>query len=146
MDKAISSLRFMQRMERLATQVYKKQIRRFGEHEIADRLKAAAANEQEHADTLTKRIEELKGTPSRMGIFFQIAGTVLGFKTTLLSKVLLIKIDIWIEKRAVEDYGKFLQKVEFGETSVTLINKIVEDEKRHIETWEDSIKLLKGEP
>jgi rubrerythrin len=44
----------MQRMERFAVQVYRKQIRAFRRLEIADKLKDAAANEQEHADALTK--------------------------------------------------------------------------------------------
>ncbi|MFC1905099.1 ferritin-like domain-containing protein [Chloroflexota bacterium] len=144
MDKVIISLKFMQNMERFATKVYKKQIRAFIGHEIADRLKVAANNEQEHVDILTKRIEELKGTQPKMGIFFHIAGAIFGIKTTLLGKVLLLKTDIWIEKRAVQDYGKFLQKIDFDEATITIINNIIQDEKRHIETWEDSIKITKG--
>lgn len=143
MSKVVSSLSFMQRMERLATQVYRTQVRTFREHEIGDRFRAAAVNEQEHADTLRQRIEQLNGTPSKTGIFFQMAGTVLGFTIILLGKVRLLKTDIWIEQRAVKDYGNFLQKVDFDETSVALINKIVGDEKRHIETWEKSIRTLK---
>ena len=145
MSRAVSSLRVMQRMERLATQLYQTQIRAFGEHEIADRLKVAAANEQEHVDTLTERIEELGGTPSRTGIFYQMAGAVLGFATILSGKVFLLKVNLFIERRAVIDYNDFLQKVDFDEKSVALINKIVGDEKRHIETWDNSIQLLKGQ-
>lgn len=146
MDEVVSSLRVMQRMERLATQLYRMQIRAFREQEIANRLKAAAANEQEHADTLRERIEELKGTPPRTAIFYQMAGALLGFTTTLLGKVFLLKTDTWIEKRAVKDYGDFLQKVDFDEKSVALINKIIEDEKRHVETWDNYIQILKGQP
>jgi rubrerythrin len=92
----------MQRMERFAVQVYRKQIRAFRRLEIADKLKDAAANEQEHADALTK------------------------------------------EKHAVSDYGNFLQKVDFDEKSVALINRIVVDEEKHIETWNNSLKILKS--
>jgi len=144
MGEAISSLRVMQRMERLATQVYRTQIRAFRGHEIAERLKIAAENEQEHADTLAKLIKELRGNTSKIGIFYQVAGTILGFITTLLGKVFLLKADLFIERRAVRDYGNFLQKVDFDEKSVALINKIVGDEKRHIETLDNSIQLLKG--
>ena len=144
MGKAISSLRVMHRMERLATQLYRTQIHAFRGHEIADSLGAAAANEQEHVDTLTKRIVELGESTSREGIFYQMAGTLLGFTTILLGKVFLLKVDLFIERRAVRDYGNFLQKGSFDEKSVALINKIVEDEKRHIETWDNSIQLLKG--
>ena len=83
MDEDVSSLRFMQRMERFAVQIYRKQIRAFRGHEIADRLREAAANEQEHADALTERIVELGGTLSRTDIVYQIAGALLGFITAL---------------------------------------------------------------
>ncbi len=73
-----------------------------------------------------------------------MAGTLLGFATILLGKVFLLKVDLFIERRAVRDYGNFLRKVDFDEKSVALINKIVGDEKRHIETWNNSIKILKG--
>jgi len=144
MSQVVTSLRVMQRMERLATQLYRTQLQAFRGHEIADRLRAAAANEQEHVDTLTERIEELGRTPSRAGIFYQMAGTLLGFATTLLGKVFLLKVDLFIERRAVRDYGAFLQNVGFDEKSVALITKIVADEKKHIETWDNSIQILKG--
>jgi len=144
MGGAISSLRVMQRMERLATQLYRTQIQAFRGHEIADILGAAAANEQEHVDILTKRIVELGGSTSKEGIFYQMAGTFLGFTTILLGKVFLLKVDLFIERRAVRDYGDFLQKVVFDEKSVTLIKKILEDEKRHVKMWDNSIQLLKG--
>jgi len=130
-------------MERLATKAYQTQVRAFTGSEIADRLKAATSNEQEHIDLLTKRLKELKSAPSKIGILFHMAGVILGIKSTLLGKVLLLKIDVWIEKKAVQDYGRFLQKVHFDEATVTLINNIIQDEKRHIETWEDSIKIVK---
>ncbi|MFQ5996303.1 MAG: ferritin-like domain-containing protein [Dehalococcoidales bacterium] len=145
MSKILSSLRLMQRMERFATQVYRNQTRAFGEHDIADKLQRASDNEKEHADTLSKRLHELKGAPSKTGILFDIAGAILGFKTTLISKVFLLKTDIWIEKRAVRDYSDFLQKVDFDEETKALLSRIIEDEKKHIETWNSSIKVLKSD-
>lgn len=145
MSKILSSLRLMQRMERFATQVYRNQTRAFGEHDIADKLQSASDNEKEHADTLSKRLHELKGAPSKTGILFDIAGAILGFKTTLISKVFLLKTDIWIEKRAVRDYSDFLQKVDFDEETKALLSRIIEDEKKHIETWNSSIKVLKSD-
>jgi bacterioferritin len=100
-------------------------------------------NEQEHVDDLRARIGELGGTASWQGFFFQMAGKVLGFTTTLLGKMLLLKIDVWIEKRAVRDYGNFLQKVDFDERSRVLIEKNIKDEKIHIIRWEESIGILK---
>jgi demethoxyubiquinone hydroxylase (CLK1/Coq7/Cat5 family) len=98
----------MQRMERFAVQVYRKQIWAFRRLEIADKLKDAAANEQEHADALNKRIVELGGSLSRTGIVYQIAGILLGYITVFSGKVCLLKVDLFIEKHAVRDYGNFL--------------------------------------
>ena len=46
MSSAISSLKMMYNMERLATALYKAQTRAFHEKEMLNRLTAAAANEQ----------------------------------------------------------------------------------------------------
>ena len=144
MKSVIGSLKVMQRMERLATALYRAQVQAFREEKIIERLRAATTNEQEHAETLKERIKKLGGTPSGTGIFFQVAGTILGFFTTLCGKNFLLKTDIWIEEHAIKDYGAFLQEVEFDEETVSLINRIVDDEKRHVETWQDSVELLKG--
>jgi bacterioferritin len=143
-NEVLRALRKMHNFERFAVEVYCAQIRAFPEREIADRLEAAMANEQEHVNGLQARIGELRGTCSWLGFFFQRAGRVLGFTTTLLGKIFLLKTDIWIEKRAVKDYGDSLQKVDFDEKSRSLVQKNLEDEKVHIKRWEESIEILKG--
>ncbi len=75
---------------------------------------------------------------------FNIAGAILGIKTTLTGKIFLLKTVIWIEKRAVRDYGNFLQKHDFDEETKDLLRRIIGGEKKHIETWSISVKDLKG--
>jgi bacterioferritin (cytochrome b1) len=101
-------------------------------------------NEQEHVDDLRKRIGELDGTTSSLGFSFQMAGKVLAFTSTLLGKKFVLKADIRLEKRAVKDYSAFLEKVNFDEESKALIEKNIEDERLHIERWQDSLEMLKG--
>ena len=144
MSEVLNALRKMHEIERFAVEIYRTQIRAFPEEEIADRLKAAMDNEQEHVNDLQARIEELGGKPSWLGFFFKMAGKLLGFATTLLGKVFILKTDIRIEKRAVRDYSDFLEKVDFDEKSRSLIQKNLEDERVHIKRWEDSIEILKG--
>jgi bacterioferritin len=143
-NEVLRALRKMHNFERFAVEIYRAQIRAFSEREIANRLEAAMTNEQEHVNNLQVRIGELKGSCSWLGVFFQRAGKVLGFTTTLLGKMRLLKTDIWIEKRAVKDYGNLLQKVDFDEKSRSLVQKNLEDEKAHIKRWEESIEILKG--
>ena len=144
MDEIMHSLRKMHNIERLATEVYRAQIPAFPEKEIADRLSAAMINEQEHTDSLKARIEELGGTTSWLGFFFQMAGKLWGLATRLLGKMSILKADIWLERKAVADYGDFLKRVDFDEKSTALIQKNIEDEKAHIKRWEDSIGILRG--
>lgn len=144
MNEVLIALRKMHNFEKLAVKIYGAQIRAFSEKEIADRLREAMDNEQEHVDDLQACIEELGGSPSRVGFFFKMAGKFLGFATTLMGKMFLLKTDIRLEKRAVKDYGDFLQTVHFDEKSRDLIEKNIEDEKVHIKRWEESIEILKG--
>jgi len=145
MSEALNALRKVHNIERLAVEIYRAQIRAFPEKEIASRIKAAMDNEQEHVDDLRECITNLSGTASWQGTFFQIAGKVLGFSTSLMGKILILKTDIWVENKAVKDYSDFLQRIEFDEKSRTLLQKNLDDEKTHIETWKDSIEMLKSE-
>ena len=142
MDEALQALRKMHNMERFAVEIYSTQIGAFSEKEIADRLRAAMANEQEHVNDLQARIGELGGSSSWLGFLFQMAGKLLGFTSPLLGKVFLLKADIRLERRAVKDYGNFLQKVDFDEKSRVVIQKNIEDEKAHIKRWEESLEIL----
>ena len=143
MSTVLGSLKVMQRMERLATNVYKQQIRAFRGNEISDKLQKAYENEKEHAETLTKVIFQQNGHPSRIGILFGFAGSIIGKITSCLGKKLLLKIDTWIERMAVQDYTKFIDKLSYDTEILSLLTRIIDDEKRHIETWEASIKTLK---
>lgn len=144
MKEILHSLGTMYKIERAATAIYKAQVRAFRGHEIADKLRAATANEQEHADNLRARIEELGGTAPRLGFLFQMGGMSLGFATTLSGKMRLLKTDCWVERKAVKDYNGFLQRVDFDEKSIALVQKHIEDEKKHIKNWEESIQILKN--
>ncbi len=143
MNAVMVALRKMHNLERFATEIYRTQITAFPEKEISDRLKIARDNEQEHTDNLKAQIEALGGKPSWQGFFFQMAGNILGCFTRMMGKMFILKTDIWVENKAVKDYGAFLQKLNFDEESKALVQKNLEDEKVHIKRWEDSVKLLK---
>ena len=143
MSEVISSLKVMQRMERLATNVYKYQIRSFKGSDTADKLNKAYENEQEHARTLAKLITVMKGRPPWIGVFFGFAGGAAGIATLLIGKISLLKIDIYIERKAVEDYTKFMNKIKYPEDTVALLTRIVDEEKRHVEAWTSAVNALK---
>lgn len=144
MGAIINSLNFMCNMERFATEIYRVQSRAFKGDETSEKLDAETENERQHAINLKARITELNGTHSRLGFLFKTAGRIAGFITTLLGKLFILKADILIEKRAIRDYGNFLKKLELDEKTVDLIKRIIADEERHVETWQDCIKALKS--
>lgn len=141
----ITSLKFMYNMERFATQIYVTQRRVFDEESLLKKLNAAADNEQEHVNFLRKRILELQGNHSHIGFLFQTAARILGSIAGIFGKEFVLKVDVFVENRAIKDYGTFLNKVKFDEDTVTLINRIIADEIFHKDTWKASIEELTGQ-
>ena len=141
----IPSLKFMYNMERFATQIYLTQRRVFYEESILKKLNAAAENEQEHVNVLRKRILELQGSRSHLGFLFQTAARILGTLAGCFGKEFVLKVDVFVENRAINDYGAFLNRVEFDEDTVTLINRIIADEIFHKDTWKSSLEEMTGQ-
>lgn len=142
MNKAMCSLNFMYSMERFATAIYRVQKGGFNNKTIFEKLSYAVDNEHQHALKLRNRIIELGKTPTRLAFLFQIAGSMLGGMSRCFSKTLALKVDVAIEKRAVKDYGYFLETMDFDDATQELIKSIIADEELHIRNWQDSIKML----
>jgi demethoxyubiquinone hydroxylase (CLK1/Coq7/Cat5 family) len=136
MSNVIGSLNTMYNIERAATAIYKAQAGAFrGNTAVHETFKAAMANEQEHADGLRARVAELKGRLSFLGWLFALGGMKIGFITRIMGKKRMMKTNIWVEKKAVKDYGAFLERVNFDEKSAALIKKNIGDEQRHVDNW-----------
>ena len=144
MNDVIKSLRKMHSIERFATEIYRAQLWIFSQELLVKRLKDAGDNEQEHIETLYARITALGGEKSCLSWSFKLAGKILGFCTTLCGKRFVFKFDIAVEKKAVQDYTKYLNTVKYDDVSRKTIEKNLEDEKSHIKRWEDSLLVLKG--
>jgi bacterioferritin len=140
----IISLKFMYNMERFATQIYLTQRRVFDEESMLKKLNAAAENEQDHINFLRKRILELQGNRSHIGFLFQTAARIFGATAGIFGKEFVLKVDVFVEDRAIKDYGTFLNRVKFDEDTVRLINRIIADEIFHKDTWKSSIEELTG--
>ena len=138
----ISSLKFMYNMERFATQIYLTQRRVFNDESLLKKLDAATENEQEHVNFLRKRILELQGNRSHIGFLFQTAARILGTIAGIFGKEFVLKVDVFVENRAIKDYGTFLNRVKFDEDTVKLINRIIADEIFHKDTWKSSLEEL----
>ena len=141
----IRALNAVVKVEAMAVQIYRAQMWKFrGRQEIARRLIDATATERRHFDDLTSRVRDLGGTPSRLSPLFAVAGWIIGFLPTLAGKVPTLKLDIWVEERAVRDYQDFLNRVDFDDESRALMEKNMADEEEHIRAWKESIELLRS--
>lgn len=141
----IRALNAVVKVEAMAVQIYRAQMWRFrGKQEIAERLVQAIANERQHFDDLSSRVRDLGGVPSRLSPLFTVAGWIMGFLPTLAGKVAALKLDIWVEERAVKDYQGFLNRVNFDDESRALMEKNMADEEEHIRAWKESIELLRS--
>jgi demethoxyubiquinone hydroxylase (CLK1/Coq7/Cat5 family) len=144
MNKEVYALKFMYNMERFATQIYLTQRRAFAGSEIKDKLEKASTNERQHVEYLQKRVIELNEVPSRFGFLFQLVGILMGLITMCLGRLFILKADTWVEKRAIKDYGSFIKKLNFDRETESLLKKIIKDEEKHVETWQNSVKVLRG--
>ena len=144
-NEIVRALNAVVKVEAMAVQIYRAQMWRFrGRREIAERLIHATVNERKHFDDLTSRVRDLGGTPSRLSPLFAVGGWMIGFLPTLAGKVPALKLDIRVEERAVRDYQRFLNRVNFDEESRALMEKNMADEEEHIRAWKDSIELLRS--
>jgi bacterioferritin (cytochrome b1) len=144
MTRTVAFLAHMQNFERLSVQIYRMHIPAFKEQRIIDRLKSALINEQEHVDNLGKRLAELEGTPSPLGIPFQVAGWLLGLFISIMGKSFILRSDIWIEKQAIKGYERFLERAKPDSASGSIALNNIEDEKNHIDKLWNSLIDLKG--
>jgi bacterioferritin len=142
----IRALRALVNVECMAVQIYRAQTWRFGGRPaIAEKLAHAIAVEREHRENLGARLKDLGGAPSMLRYGYAIGGwLMMGFTPALFGKMALLRVDIWVEQKAVRDYTAFLDKTPFDEQTRALVEKNREDEKEHVRYWQDSIVLLKG--
>jgi bacterioferritin len=144
MSREANALRFTYNMERFAKQIYLTQRGAFRGSEVEERLKRASENEWQHVEYLQERITGLGESPSRLGWLFQTAGRIAGLISRCPGRLFILRADIWIERRAIKDYGDYLERLDFDEETVGLIRRIIADEERHVETWQNSIEIVKG--
>ncbi len=140
MTKVFLSLNFMYCMERFATQVYSSQRPSFRRTPAFEQLGEAAENESTHVEKLRTRIHQLNGRVYPLGFLFQGAGYALGLITRLFGRRNLFRADVFVETRAVRDYGRFVRSGAFDADTVGLLKGIIADEERHVSNWRKAVE------
>jgi bacterioferritin len=136
MGRVLGALAQMQNFERLSVRLYQTQLPAYRSKHFTDTLDLLLDNERGHVDNLGRRLEELGGTASRVRLFFDMAGNLIGLITVLLGRKFILKADIWIEEQAVKGYQSFLKKAPFDARSRDIIQSNISDEIVHIQKFQ----------
>jgi demethoxyubiquinone hydroxylase (CLK1/Coq7/Cat5 family) len=144
MSRISRSLNFMYKMEQFATRICLVQRGAFTGRDIADKLTAASVNEQTRVDLLRVRILDLKIGLSSWGFLFKFAAVIVGAVTRVLGKQTIMRADVFVEQRAIKDYRNYVKTVGFNEKTTAMLEKIIANEVKHVETWSSSLAQLKG--
>lgn len=132
----------MHRFETAAAEIYKRQVGVFSRIGKKDECITAYQNERNHKEEIKRKILERGSTPSLFSYLFFIGGFFLGLFSSLLGIEKVLQMNINLEQKAVLDYEKSLNTVPFEPGTKALVEKILLDEKRHIELWKRLIQEL----
>ena len=136
--KALSTLHCL---EMTATNIYRYHITA-ERSELNRDLIAAMCNEMTHYQDFQVKLFEYGWRPSKLVWAYGIAGAVLGFWSRLRGRKAILKTGIWVETRAVREYGKLLREVDWDEETRKVVEKNQADEDGHIQRWQ---KLLQSD-
>jgi bacterioferritin (cytochrome b1) len=144
MSRISRSLNFMYKMEQFAKRICLVQRGAFTGSDIGDKLTASSVNEQTRVDLLRVRILDLKIGLSSWGFLFKFTAVIVGAVTMVLGKQTIMRADVFVEQRAIKDYRNYVKTVGFNEKTTAMLEKIIADEVKHIETWSSLLAQLKG--
>ncbi len=137
----VKTLRQLHMLEVMAANIYRMQITR-EPSELNRELIAAMHNEMTHIQDFRTKLMEYGAHPAFYAFVFWWVGFVMGLGSRILGKKAILKAGIWVESKAVTDYGKILESVNWDEQTHAIIAKDRADEQVHIDRWK---KLLESE-
>lgn len=127
--------------EIMAVNVYKFQITS-QQDEFNQMIIQAMANEMTHVQDFQIKLYEYGGKPNPLRWAFWIVGMVMGLGSRLFGRKTILKAGIWTEQKAVADYRKIIDSVQWETETLAVIKNNLENEYHHIETLQTLLKSL----
>jgi demethoxyubiquinone hydroxylase (CLK1/Coq7/Cat5 family) len=127
-------LRKLHTLELMAQTIYRFQITS-EPTEMNRQLIAAMCNEMTHFQDFTVLLYEFGLKPSPIRWAFWLAGAAMGFASRIKGPRTILKLDIWVEKLAADDYERILERADWDEYCKGVIEKNQADEFGHIDRW-----------
>ncbi len=145
-DKLIKILNWFYSLEVNQVDLYLAQSKQVEDIYIKKALERIAEIEEQHVKNIATQIKELGGEPTFIGkvlapITGQISGRILGWAGIIN----ILKVNIMLEKKAMEDYKKFILKVNDPQLFDLLWSNLI-DEDLHTSWFTNKVKeLIKNE-
>jgi ubiquinone biosynthesis monooxygenase Coq7 len=136
-----TGLRKLHTFEIMAVNIYKFQITS-QQDDFNQMIIQAMANEMAHVQDFQIKLYEYGGKPNPLRWAFWIVGMVIGLGSRLLGKKTILKAGIWTEQKAVTDYQKVIDSVQWDTETLAVIKQNMDDEYHHIETLQSLRKSL----
>lgn len=148
MDKEglLLKLNWFYTLELSQVDLYNSQSKAFSNSYIGLVFERIAYIEQQHVDNIAAKIKKMGGTPTKLGdVISPIVGSVFGKLFAISGLENVLKINILIEQKAMQDYKNLIQVLKSGHRDDELIKTLqfnLLDENFHTIWFEDKLKIL----
>ncbi len=139
--KIKKGLKKLHSFEIMAVNIYRLQITN-NPKSINTMIIQAMANEMTHVQDFQTKLYEYGGRPSPWRFAFYIAGSIIGLFSRLLGDATILKTGIWTETKAVNDYNKIINSVQWEKDVLDIIKHNLDDEYHHIEILKQKLQSL----
>ncbi len=117
--------------EFMALECYRTHAAAISEPEIAEGVTAIIPVEHAHAVSLTTRISELGGNPTRPGGPASIRGRELAARSQQQGTLAMLKVELELEQGAIKEYAAAVADIVDDEITVEMLEEQLLDEMRH---------------
>ncbi|KJS87767.1 MAG: cytochrome B [Peptococcaceae bacterium BICA1-8] len=110
---------------------------------ISKVLERASYIEQQHVNNIADKIKSLGKTPTSLGdVIAPILGKMSGNVVARTGLITMLKINIMLEKKAMDDYKNLIMKIEKEDDLFTLLWSNLIDEDLHTSWFSSKIQEL----
>lgn len=142
----IARLNWFYSLELNQVDLYTAQSKRQEDIYLQRVLERVAGIEQQHVDNIAAQIKSLGGTPTRLGdVLAPLAGQIAGKITASLGAITVLKADIKLEEKAMQDYKDFILKAGGDQDIFNLLWNNLIDEDLHTAWFTRKVQELQGD-
>jgi bacterioferritin len=131
----LSKLNWFYNLELNQVDLYMSQSGSFKDTYVSSAFERIAYIEQQHVDNIAEKIKEMGGTPSKVGdVIFPIVGSIAGKVVSLGGLERVLKANILIENKAMQDYRTMiasLKESSYDEELMKILEHNLVDEDLH---------------